>query len=129
MMLILVLLVVTLSDSALTHSLIFEEEFVTIHSGLSLETATISLHTTTNAIRLMNSIQFENDLLQKQESHLAASWDILKQFSTLRLSNRLHLASTRLLNLIPLNGNSDNKANTFKLESNDLSNKILGRDK
>ena len=70
--LILVILALTKVNS---ESLIFEEDSVSIHSGITIDTTISAIESVSKLIEFMRKIEFENDLLQKIDSPLISYWE------------------------------------------------------
>ena len=96
--LILVILALTKVNS---ESLIFEEDSVSIHSGITIDTTISAIESVSKLIEFMRKIEFENDLLQKIDSPLISYWEWKKNSSLTRLSLRLGSVRTRLNSIFP----------------------------
>lgn len=83
-----------------TSQVIFEEESVTVHAGVLLDSTFVVITQAKLIIRRMSNIQFESDALQKANSATAEVWESFKKISIGRLENKFLTIENRIENIL-----------------------------
>ena len=104
-----VLIAIVTSDG---RRLIYEEELVTIHSGISMESTIQAISQVTTTLEQMEKIELEPDLLGKLNNPVSNTWDLLKKATIKRIKGKLEMIERKLTNIFE--GNTKNEEIKFR---------------
>ena len=92
--------------------LIYEEELVTVHSGISMESTIQAILQVTTTLEQMEKIELEPDLLGKLNNPVSNTWDLLKKATIKRIKGKLEMIERKLTNIFE--GNTKNEEIKFR---------------